>query len=283
MRTDERKYMERKLGINIKKVLCLTAVFMLLIVWALPAANASADQPLITVSQVFTTSGNPETFTYSLKPLETGSPMPEGSTAEGYTFTIIGTDSVTIEMAQYNREGVYRYKLLQVIGASKPGYKYDTRVYMIEVHVYEEQYIVIVVYNEDSTKAGTIVFQNSYSGGGTTNPPTNPPPTTEPPTTEPPTTEIPTTEPPTTEFPPTDPPTTEPPTTEMHSTEPPLTELPTTDPAGGGKGGGTSPKTGDDSNYDTWLRLFVLGAIVAPCAAAYLIFGKKSKKEIFRP
>ena len=251
--------MERILGTNAKKALCMAAAtIILLITCASPASGAAAGQPTITINQVFASSGGSDVFTYRLSPDETGSPMPEGSTAEGYTFTIAGTSSLTLELAPYSSEGVYRYKLFQVIGAEKPGYAYDKRVYTIEVHVYEELYIIIVVYNEDFSKAGTITFQNSYSGNGTTDPPPTDPPPTNPPPTDPP---------------PTDPPPTEPP-----PIEPPLTELPPTNPPGGG-GNGSLPKTGDESKYNTFLTMFVLSAISSIGASIYLIAGRKRESE----
>ena len=96
--------MENILVIYVKKMLCMAAaVIMLLIVCAPPTAGAAAEPPRITVNQVFTTSGSAVSFTYRLEPLVAGSPMPSGSAAEGYTFTISGTDSVTIEMAPGSR------------------------------------------------------------------------------------------------------------------------------------------------------------------------------------
>ena len=281
--------MENILGTNAKKVLCMAAAaIMLLITCAPQAANAAVEPPRITVNQVFTTTGGADAFTYILKPLESGNPMPEGSIAEGYTFTITGTGSLTIKLTPFSQDGVYRYKLYQVLGAAKPGYTYDKRVYTIEIHMYEELYVIVIVYNEDGTKAGTILFQNSYSGSGTTEPPPTDPPTTTPPPTNPPTTELPPTGPPVTELPPTNPPTTElpptsPPLTELPPTGPPLTELPPTDPAGGGNGvengAGSMPKTGYDSNKVFYLVLIMSGAGIMLCVTIYLIVIEKSDRR----
>ena len=262
--------MERILGTNAKNVLRMAvATILALIACAPPAAIAATERPVITINQVFVTSGESDVFTYRLIPVEKDSPMPEGSTAEGYTFTIAGTSSAMIELASYSREGAYRYKLFQVIGTEKQGYVYDKRVYTIEIYVYEELYVIVVVYNEDFTKAGTITFRNSYSGSGTIDPPPTAPPPTDPPPTEPPPTDPPPIDPPPTELPPTEPPTTE---------EPP-TELPPTNPPGGGGEGGSLPKTGDESKYGVYLGLFVLGAAGSIGAAIYLIVGRKRESE----
>ena len=257
--------MENILGMNAKKALYLAvAAIMLLIICAPPAANAAVDPPRITVNQVFTASGGADAFTYRLEPRDSGCPMPVGSTAEGYTFTIAGTGSVTLEPAPFSRDGVYRYKLFQVLGAAKPGYTYDKRVYTIEIHVYEELYAIVVVYNEDGTKAATVTFQNFYSGSGTTDPPPTDPPTTELPPTNPPTTELPPIDPPTTELPPIDPPT---------------TELPPTDPAGGGDGGAGMPQTGYDTNKVFFLKLIMSGAGIILCVTICLIASEKRDRR----
>ena len=270
--------MKKILETNRKNVLCVAAaIVMILMACMPPAANAAAGPLRITVNQVFTASGGAGVFTYRLKPLGTGNPMPAGSTAEGYTFTIAGTSSVTIEPGTFVLQGVYRYELFQVIGASKPGYTYDKRVYTIEVHVDEEPDVIVIVYNEDRTKAETITFQNSYSGGGTTTPPTNPPPTTpptNPPPTTPPTNPPPTDPPTTTEIPPTDPP-----TTEIPPTGPPLTELPPTDGSGGGNGGGSMPKTGYDSNNVFYFILIMSGAVIVLCVTICLIAREKRDRR----
>ena len=143
-----------------KKVLCaVTTIVMILVAFAPLASYATTDSPRIVVSQVFTTSDG--AFTYRLKPLETGNPMPAGSTAEGFTFAITGTKSVAIKLPAYGEAGVYRYKLFQVIGTEKPGYTYDKRVYTIEAHVNEKLGVDIIVLNQDGKKAGDIEFENS--------------------------------------------------------------------------------------------------------------------------
>lgn len=155
--------MERILGTMWKKVLYIMAAITLILIASTPiAANAATDSPKINVYQVLASDDGVIKFTYRLEPLEAGSPMPEGSTSEGYTFEISGTDSVTIELANCNRQGVYQYRLFQVIGAPIPGYICDKREYTINIHVDAEMHIDIVVYNEDGTKAETLLFQNAY-------------------------------------------------------------------------------------------------------------------------
>ena len=129
-----------------------------------PLTAYAANSPLITVNQViYAITAFDDTFTYILKPLEPGNPMPAGSTAQGYTFTITGTGSVEIELPNYNRQGLYLYELSQVIATKNPGYTYDRRVYTIEVHVDAALDVKVVVFNENGTKAEEITFQNTYN------------------------------------------------------------------------------------------------------------------------
>ena len=153
--------MESKLRTVGKKLLRVAAAVMVLIVLAPPAAHGAANPPGITVNQVLTTSDGAEIFTYRLKPLETGVPMPAGSTEEGYTFTITGTGSVTIELPGFSRQGIYRYELFQVISGEKTGYVYDKQVYTVEAHVGVTLDVQIVIIHMDGVKAEEITFQNA--------------------------------------------------------------------------------------------------------------------------
>ena len=158
-----------------KRALCAAVAVAMLLIAALPAAALAVDNSLcFVVNQVFSASSasaHNNVFMYRLTPLEAGNPMPEGSTADGYTFTIAGTDSIEICLAGKPGQGVYQYKLSQVVEAGKKGYTYDRRVYTITVYVSSSNNVDIVAENEDLTKAATIVFKNSYKkpGGGDDN------------------------------------------------------------------------------------------------------------------
>lgn len=155
--------MERIIAAKISKAICIVLVIMVIMLACAPlTANAAADSARITVSQIFIASEGAGTFTYRLEALETGNPMPAGSTDDGYTFTITGSGSAVIELAAFNRQGVYRYKLFQVIGNEKPGYTYDRRVYTIEIHAGTEPDAKVIVFDENGEKTAAIIFQNSY-------------------------------------------------------------------------------------------------------------------------
>ena len=149
-----------------KRVLSAIKVFvMMLIIMALtPIAAHAADNPLtLEVNQVFTTSlaSADDTFTYRLRSLESGNPMPAGSTAEGYTFQIKGNNSVEIPSILYTQQGIYRYELYQVVATPATGYLYDGRVYTVEVYVESTSNVEVILVNEDLTKASSIDFVNA--------------------------------------------------------------------------------------------------------------------------
>ena len=144
--------------------IAMIVITLIIIIAAAPIVVCAADNPLrVTVTQVFTTSKSSAegVFTYMLKPLEPHNPMPAGSTAKGYTFTISGNNSVEINLPGFIRQGVYRYELYQKIDAEKPGYTYDKRVYIIEAHVDAMLEAMIVVFNANDEKTDRIVFENS--------------------------------------------------------------------------------------------------------------------------
>ena len=145
--------------------LSVMIVFMLaLIAMARTGAYAASKPIKITVSQIFSASSAPsgDVFTYILKPLEPGAPMPAGGGARGYTFSMAGNGSVEIGPLTYNRQGVYRYELYQEIESAKTGYTYDRRKYKLEAYVDSDLGVALVAFVDTDKKANQIVFENSY-------------------------------------------------------------------------------------------------------------------------
>ena len=151
--------------IKVKNLLYTITVLVMIWVAFTPTTAYAASQLNLTAEQLFTTS-SPQadsTFTYKLQALDLGNTMPAGSTGTEYTFTIAGNASKTINFLSNNQPGVYRYRLLQVIGTTKPNYTYDKRIYTIEVHVKNSLSAEIVIINEDGSKAANIRFTNTYA------------------------------------------------------------------------------------------------------------------------
>jgi len=141
------------------------AVFVMILITVTPMAVNAAGQSLqLTVKQIFTTSSPSaeNTFTYRLKPLEEGNPMPAGSTAEGYTFAITGNATASIGPLSFSRQGIFQYELFQVTATVKPGYTLDKRTYAVMAHVDAALNVELVVVHENGTKANAIEFVNRY-------------------------------------------------------------------------------------------------------------------------
>jgi len=157
--------MNKTRKMKIRKTICAAVLLMATLTVARPIVAYAADNPLkLTIRQIFDAAAAPaqgDTFTYRFKSLDAGSPMPAGSTADIYTFTIAGTADKVIGPIGYTRPGVYRYELRQV-SEQKPGYIYDERAYTIAAYVDSSLRVEIIVTNADGTKAQSIAFRNIY-------------------------------------------------------------------------------------------------------------------------
>jgi len=170
-----------------KIIFQITAVFLVLATAAFLSvsismvAYAAHNNPLTisSVKQFFATSSDSvsSAFTYKFEAVEPGSPMPAGSAAGGYTFTMNGTTSSSIGPIAYSGQGTYRYKLFQVVETPRAYYTYDRQVYNIVVYVGPELDVNIVAYHEDGKKAPDIEFLNGYHYSSTPEEPKPPRPT----------------------------------------------------------------------------------------------------------
>jgi len=139
----------------------------MILVSAAPALAYSMNNPLrFKVQQILSAPADEEkaTFSYMLKSRDPGAPMPEGSEDGSYVFSITGNSSLNIGPFNYKRQGVFRYDVSMAVMRDRPGFIYDKRTYMIEVHVNSELDTGVVVLNENGTKAQNIVFANRFEG-----------------------------------------------------------------------------------------------------------------------
>lgn len=166
-----------------KYLLGLILVLLLTSTAGFSIANAeevqvSAEIPVSQTFKVYNTDSSNINgkFEYVFASKEQGTPMPEGSGADGYSFFLEGDQSTVIPAITYVHAGVYKYTLQQVIATEKSGYSYDRRIFDIEVHVRNQGdtlSVDIVAYDGDSAKVQSISFANSYTAA------------TEPPATKP--------------------------------------------------------------------------------------------------
>jgi len=141
------------------------------------ASAGGSTEVTLTVGQSFESNvpdAPSDTFTYRLVSLEANNPMPAGSDAEGYTFTIAGTGEVQIGPIQFTETGIFSYEL-SVIPSDARGYTYDTRVFRIRVQVMNDTPDNLSVSNLTSlvtihevrdgvvvVKVDDILFEHSY-------------------------------------------------------------------------------------------------------------------------
>ena len=131
----------------------------------IPSAAAETQHVTLTVGQVITSIGltppPAETFTYRLTPKTANAPMPRGSDATGYTFTITGTSQASIGPLDFDwaQEDTYE---LTCTTATKAGFTVDTQVFTIDVYVLNNQPSITVVHESDGTKTD-LSFTHRYT------------------------------------------------------------------------------------------------------------------------
>lgn len=102
-------------------------------------------------------------FSYRMTAETPDAPMPAGSSGDAYTFTINGTDSVSLGPIHFTSAGVYSYEITQVIGSQQEGYVYDREVYNLSVNVDAALNTDIIVQKSNGEKTQAILFENSFT------------------------------------------------------------------------------------------------------------------------
>jgi pilin isopeptide linkage protein len=105
----------------------------------------------------------PETFTFQMKAITDGAPMPEGSEGGVKTIQITGTGSDEFGVVTYTEAGEWVYEITEVDGGVK-NYTYDTTVYTLTVSVEEvaDGSQAKLVKTETITGGDSITFTNVY-------------------------------------------------------------------------------------------------------------------------
>lgn len=111
--------------------------------------------------------GNPskqETFTFQMKALTDGAPMPEGSKDGVKSVDITGSGSYEFGEMYYEKPGQWKYEITEVKGSAE-GYTYDSTVYTLIVSV--KEVADGTQYKLEKTEEivggnGKIVFTNEY-------------------------------------------------------------------------------------------------------------------------
>lgn len=150
-------------------VCCMLLVILIPLVFPRAAQAASTDDVTLTVEQVFTKpegSQAADSFKYTLTALESGNPMPPGSSGTTFSFTISGNDSVDLGTITYSMTGTYSYEIRQTVETKQAGYTCDMQVYTVRVYVKNTDNGLnadAVVIKENGYKASVIEFANVYA------------------------------------------------------------------------------------------------------------------------
>ena len=146
-------------------VIFLLLLFLIASPFAPVAEATSADVVMLTVNQRLLSDGKSavptETFTYLFHAKTAAAPMPDGSDAEGFTFTMDGTTSVAIGPIRFLTAGIYVYEL-RCTTADMSGYTIDRQVYTIEIHVSDKLTSTVLIYDASGVKVSEIRFTHIY-------------------------------------------------------------------------------------------------------------------------
>ena len=146
----------------------LSLICLMCSLYISPAYAAAPEQVTLTVRQDFDSAGLTaplgETFTYWLIPTVASNPMPAGSSADHYVFSITGSDTADIGPLTFPAPGKYVYKL-SCINSAADEYHYDRQVYTIEINVYSDDDAIIIIKNDKGDKVAEMLFEHKYGPG----------------------------------------------------------------------------------------------------------------------
>lgn len=94
-------------------VLLSVTLLLLSFAVAVSAAYVESTKCLVIVSQKIMGKVDTDTYEYLLVPDDTSVPMPEGSSTEGYRFSLKGDDTLSVSIT-YGKPGVYDYHLYRL-------------------------------------------------------------------------------------------------------------------------------------------------------------------------
>lgn len=156
-------HLPRRAGRFLATLLVLTCLINTLFVPATRAAELV--QVTLNVKQLFVTDGlstpPSDVFTYRFTSQTPNAPMPSGSEAGEYIFTIADTRDREIGPISFHASGVYIYEL-RCITDHRPNYTIDQSVYTIEVHVLNSQEALVIIYGSEHAKVSELLFTHSY-------------------------------------------------------------------------------------------------------------------------
>ncbi len=152
----------------------LLTVALTIPVFSMPAFAGGTPSVQIPVTVTLTGSkpSTPEALNVVLKPVDTASPMPEGTADGFYKLTITGGGTQNMAPIVFDKVGIHEYTIHQEPGTHYRG-TYDQKVYDMTIFVTNKETggletTVVLRLDGAEAKPGKIEFVNRYrsSGGG---------------------------------------------------------------------------------------------------------------------
>ena len=148
------------------KRIYIPALIICLLINALIGSSVYAQSQVwtyftIRINQIVVGNDSSSTFSYLLTPTTPNTPMPYGSTSEGFVFSATGAGEAHIESIEFDGPGIYVYELRCIAGESSV-YNIDRQVYTIEVHVINNSAISSVVLISNDIKLPYISFEHRH-------------------------------------------------------------------------------------------------------------------------
>ena len=128
----------------------------------------TADSMTVTVTQAVVGTpaaySDPKTFFYRLVPSDATCPLPAGSDAAGFAFSIIGNRDGLIGPIVFAEPGIYTYELIHITDADK-SYGYDQEAYRLSVLITRDKTASIVIHKQNGSKAEAILYSHRFVAG----------------------------------------------------------------------------------------------------------------------
>ena len=143
-----------------KRACALSFVCLLLaVIMLVPdrAYGAPTTNPLkLSVTQEFVMAEGlaaNDNFSYCLRALTSGHPMPSAATGDSYTFSLDGNETADLDTIVYSSPGAYSYELAQDIpSVVNKGFTHDDEVYTITVFVEPTLSVFMLIENSAGEK-----------------------------------------------------------------------------------------------------------------------------------
>lgn len=150
------------------------------------SVHASSELPVLAIRQILQDQDGAvlesgRTFQYLLTAEEDGCPLPAGAEEAGWTCSLTGNEEFSLGLLlggdeapeadasiRFSEEGLYHYRLAQIVSEEAPGVVCDLRTYEIYVKITQSsglEFEVVWAETETGEKPDSLVFVNRIKAG----------------------------------------------------------------------------------------------------------------------